>query len=273
MRWPAARCSVMRLPRSLRREQSAVAVVIGPDRPDVAAEVEALLPLGARIRPGRAARHGTCGARGACGTGRGAMTIFCPRCSFAVRRWFAPRRLVCRYGLRLPMARRLLRLGFEAADPTGYGRLVMRDGVLESHRRAQGCERGRAEAIRFCNAGLMALDGRHAPAILNFDRQFERSERILSDRRSGACSRQRLERWPHSVRLKARCRGRQRPRPARCCGSRIPAPQAPGGDEGGRDADCAPRPCSSAHVRRSAAYVLIEPNVVFGPGVTIAEAG
>ena len=56
-------------------------------------------------------------------------------------------------------------LGFEARDPTGYGRFVVRDGVLEAiveHKDATEAQR----AITLCNAGLMALDGRQALAIL-----------------------------------------------------------------------------------------------------------
>ncbi len=56
-------------------------------------------------------------------------------------------------------------LGFEAADPTGYGRFIM-DGsdltAIREHKDASPAER----AVRLCNAGLMALDGRVALAIL-----------------------------------------------------------------------------------------------------------
>ncbi|UYN97128.1 MAG: bifunctional UDP-N-acetylglucosamine diphosphorylase/glucosamine-1-phosphate N-acetyltransferase GlmU [Enhydrobacter sp.] len=49
-------------------------------------------------------------------------------------------------------------LGFKAGDPAPYGRLVVRDGVLErivESRDAVGAER----AIDFCNSGVMCLDG------------------------------------------------------------------------------------------------------------------
>ena len=56
-------------------------------------------------------------------------------------------------------------LGFRAADPTGYGRLVT-DGntllAIREHADASDAER----AITLCNAGLMAFDGRRALDIL-----------------------------------------------------------------------------------------------------------
>ncbi len=56
-------------------------------------------------------------------------------------------------------------LGFEASDPTGYGRLVVANGTLvaiKEERDATAAER----ALTLCNAGLMALDGRRALALL-----------------------------------------------------------------------------------------------------------
>ncbi|HEY7382327.1 MAG TPA: bifunctional UDP-N-acetylglucosamine diphosphorylase/glucosamine-1-phosphate N-acetyltransferase GlmU [Beijerinckiaceae bacterium] len=56
-------------------------------------------------------------------------------------------------------------LGFEARDPTGYGRLILNGtrlaGITEE-REATAAER----QIRFCNAGLMALQGRIALDVL-----------------------------------------------------------------------------------------------------------
>jgi bifunctional UDP-N-acetylglucosamine pyrophosphorylase/glucosamine-1-phosphate N-acetyltransferase len=56
-------------------------------------------------------------------------------------------------------------LGFRAADPTGYGRLLVEGGRLVAIREeadATDAER----AIRLCNAGVMALDGRKALDII-----------------------------------------------------------------------------------------------------------
>ena len=53
----------------------------------------------------------------------------------------------------------LVALGFEAANPLGYGRLLTAAGELvaiREHKDATDVER----AVTLCNSGLMALDGR-----------------------------------------------------------------------------------------------------------------
>ncbi len=60
----------------------------------------------------------------------------------------------------------LAALGFEAADPTGYGRLIEREGALAAVREekdASAAER----AIRRCNAGPLAFSGARARARLD----------------------------------------------------------------------------------------------------------
>ena len=57
-------------------------------------------------------------------------------------------------------------LGFEAADPTGYGRFLERDGALvaiREHKDASAQER----EIRRCNAGTVALAGATALSLLD----------------------------------------------------------------------------------------------------------
>ena len=54
-------------------------------------------------------------------------------------------------------------LGFRPADPTGYGRLMTKDGELVAigeEKDATPAER----AITLCNGGLMALAGEHGAA-------------------------------------------------------------------------------------------------------------
>lgn len=56
-------------------------------------------------------------------------------------------------------------LGFHAEDPTGYGRLIEKDGELlaiREHREASVEEL----KVDFCNAGIMALAGKHALSML-----------------------------------------------------------------------------------------------------------
>lgn len=56
-------------------------------------------------------------------------------------------------------------LGFTAADPTGYGRLVTKDGLLLAIKEEKDAN-AEERAIRFSNAGLMALSGAHALELL-----------------------------------------------------------------------------------------------------------
>lgn len=56
-------------------------------------------------------------------------------------------------------------LGFEARQPAGYGRLVIEDGALKAILEDRDASLAERE-ISICNAGLMALDGSRALAIL-----------------------------------------------------------------------------------------------------------
>jgi bifunctional UDP-N-acetylglucosamine pyrophosphorylase / glucosamine-1-phosphate N-acetyltransferase len=56
-------------------------------------------------------------------------------------------------------------LGFEAKQPAGYGRFILQDGTLKAIREDRDASAAERE-IKLCNAGLMALDGRHALALI-----------------------------------------------------------------------------------------------------------
>jgi bifunctional UDP-N-acetylglucosamine pyrophosphorylase / glucosamine-1-phosphate N-acetyltransferase len=56
-------------------------------------------------------------------------------------------------------------LGFRAADPTGYGRLVVEGGRLTAIREQADASPAERE-ITLCNAGVMAFDGRKALSII-----------------------------------------------------------------------------------------------------------
>jgi bifunctional UDP-N-acetylglucosamine pyrophosphorylase/glucosamine-1-phosphate N-acetyltransferase len=59
----------------------------------------------------------------------------------------------------------IVALGFEAKDPTGYGRLIVKDEALEAIREDRDAS-APERAIRTCNAGMMALAGRYALGLL-----------------------------------------------------------------------------------------------------------
>ena len=70
--------------------------------------------------------------------------------------------------MRAPLAKgvALAVLGFRAADPTGYGRLLMQGGKLVAIRE-QADASAEERKVTLCNAGVMAFDGRRALQILD----------------------------------------------------------------------------------------------------------
>jgi len=136
-----------------------IAVVVGPGQAAVAAEVRRLAPK-ARIFVQKARRgtaHAVLAAKGAIKPGDDVIVVYGD--TPLVR----PQTLVAiREALNhAPVAV----LGFRAADPAGYGRLIVEGGELVAVREdkdASPAER----AIRLCNAGIMALAGKHAVKLL-----------------------------------------------------------------------------------------------------------
>lgn len=85
------------------------------------------------------------------------------------------------------------RRNYQAADPTGYGRLLVDGGdlvAIREHKDATPAER----AVRLCNAGLMALDGRKALALLdsigddNAQKEFYLTDAVAMARAQGAAA-------------------------------------------------------------------------------------
>jgi bifunctional UDP-N-acetylglucosamine pyrophosphorylase/glucosamine-1-phosphate N-acetyltransferase len=164
-----------------------VAIVIAPDRDDLAAEVRRLVP-GASIHiqsERRGTAHAVLAAREALGKGHEDVLVV-----FADTPLIGPATLR-RLCAALETGNAVVALGFEAKDPTGYGRLI-RDGegslvAIREHRDASAAER----ASTLCNAGLMALSGRQALPILeaigndNAQREFYLPDAVAVARRSG----------------------------------------------------------------------------------------
>ena len=72
-------------------------------------------------------------------------------------------------------------LGFRTGNPDGYGRLIEKDGkllLIREHRDASELER----KIRFCNSGIMAINGKRALELLDaVSNENARSEYYLTD--------------------------------------------------------------------------------------------
>ena len=154
-----------------------VAVVVGPARPDVEAEARSLSP-GASIfvqteRLGTA--HAVLAAREALARfHHDIIVLFADTPLLETETLIAMRR-------RLEAGNAVVALGFEAIDPTGYGRLVTDGTILNSireHKDASESER----AIRLCNSGLMAIDGALALSLLDaVDQNNAQKEFYLTD--------------------------------------------------------------------------------------------
>ncbi len=141
---------------------AAVAVVVGPGRDDVAAAARAASP-GAEIfvqTERRGTAHAVLAARDALARGYDDVLV-----AFADTPLVRPDTLRA-MRTELVAGASVVVLGFEARDPTGYGRLLTEGDQLvgiREHKDATEAER----AIRLSNAGLMALDGRTALATLD----------------------------------------------------------------------------------------------------------
>jgi bifunctional UDP-N-acetylglucosamine pyrophosphorylase/glucosamine-1-phosphate N-acetyltransferase len=140
----------------------ALAVVIGPDHKAVADEV-------ARVRPDAATfiqaerlgtAHAVLAAREAIARGADDLLVAFGDTPLISAATFARLRAPLEKGATLAV------LGFRAADPTGYGRLLLEGDhlmAIREHADASAEER----KVTLCNAGVMAFDGRRVLEILD----------------------------------------------------------------------------------------------------------
>ncbi|MDE2362612.1 MAG: bifunctional UDP-N-acetylglucosamine diphosphorylase/glucosamine-1-phosphate N-acetyltransferase GlmU [Hyphomicrobiales bacterium] len=242
-----------------------LALVIGPDRPDVAEAARKAAP-NAEIfvqtqRLGTA--HAVLAARAAIERGYDDILIAFADTPLIEADTFRALRGALDEGATVAV------LGFEAASPDGYGRLVT-DGqggllAIREHKDANDAER----AITLCNAGLMAVAGAHALALLdavqasNAQKEYYLTDIVAGARAGGLATAVRVapeaEVQGVNDRLQlaaceATAQTRLRDRAMRG-GATLIAPQTVwfnADTEIGRD-------------------VTIEPNVFFGPRVKIAD--
>ena len=140
---------------------AALAVVVGPDHRAVEEETRRLRPDAAtyvqRERLGTA--HAVLAAREAIARGADDLLVAFGDTPLISAATFERLRAALKSGATLAV------LGFRAADPTGYGRLLVEDGrlvAIREHADASAQQR----AITLCNAGVMAFDGRRALEII-----------------------------------------------------------------------------------------------------------
>ncbi len=242
-----------------------LAVVIGPDRPDVAKAVAAIAPEAQVFeqKERRGTAHAVLQAAPAIEAGcRALVVLFGDTPLIRAETIRALADSVAEGGNAVAV------LGFEAADPTGYGRLLTEAGELvaiREHKDASEAER----QVRLCNGGLMALRGDIALDLL---------------RAVGSNNAQNEFYLPDCVSL-ARQRGE------RATVIRVPEQEALGVNDRVQLAACEAvlqKRLRETHMRNGVTMiapetvylsldteigrdVVVEPNVVFGPGVTVEE--
>jgi bifunctional UDP-N-acetylglucosamine pyrophosphorylase/glucosamine-1-phosphate N-acetyltransferase len=140
-----------------------IAVVVAPDRDDVTDEIRRAAPAAVTVvqRERRGTAHAVLAARDALARGYDEVLVLFADTPLVTARTLAAMRA------ELAAGAAVVALGFEARDPTGYGRFILADGDLRAIREHKDASEAERAACRVCNAGLMALDGSRALAILD----------------------------------------------------------------------------------------------------------
>lgn len=162
----------------------------------------------------------------------------------------------------------IVALGFEAKDPTGYGRLVLKDGVLEAIREERDAS-AEERKVTTCNAGLMGVSGRHALDLLeaigceNSQKEYYLTDivAIARERKLAACALIVSEDEVLGVNDRVQLAAAEALFQARLRESALHA--------GVTLVD--PSSVTLAFDTALAQDVTIEPNVVFGPGVAVGS--
>jgi bifunctional UDP-N-acetylglucosamine pyrophosphorylase / glucosamine-1-phosphate N-acetyltransferase len=140
---------------------TSLAVVIGPDHETVGDEAKRYRPdtqiFVQRDRKGTA--HAVLAARAALARGADDLIVAFGDTPLISASTFERLRTPLRQGATLSV------LGFRAADPTGYGRLLVENGKLAAIREHGDASPAERE-VTLCNAGVMAFDGHRALSIL-----------------------------------------------------------------------------------------------------------
>ena len=140
---------------------TSLAVVVGPDHQAVSDEARRSRPdaetFVQRDRKGTA--HAVLAARDALARGADDLLIAFGDTPLISAVTFERLRAALQQGATLAV------LGFEAADPTGYGRLLVKDGRLVAIREQADASPAERD-VTLCNAGIMAFDGHKALSII-----------------------------------------------------------------------------------------------------------
>jgi len=251
---------------SAAREAGAnrLAAVIGPGRDDVAEEIGKYAPEAQVFvqteRLGTA--HAVLAARGALEQPADDILVL-----FADTPLVRPDTLM-RLRAALAEGAAVAVLGFQASDPAGYGRLIVENGSLVAIREDKDAAADEKK-IGFCNAGLMALSGAHALGLLdavtnaNAKREFYLTDVVGLARGAGlrTVALEAGEDEVQGVNTRAQLAAVEATLQQRL---RLAAM------DGGATM-IAPETVFLSADTKIGQDVLIEPNVVFGPGVTVED--
>jgi len=255
---------VVHVLEAVKETDGAVAVVIGPEQDRVAAAVRAALPAAAIFVQAerRGTAHAVLAARAAIARGTDDVLVV-----FADTPLVRPQTLA---RLRAPLAQghAVAVLGFRPADPSGYGRLIMegeRLAAIREEKDASAAER----TVTLCNAGLMALKGDVALAILdrigdqNAKREFYLTDAVAIARQMGlkAVAIETEEDEVRGINSQAQLAEAESALQKRLRAAALDAGVTM----------VAPETVHLAADTRLARDVTIEPYVVFGPGVVVEE--
>ncbi|PNG25186.1 bifunctional UDP-N-acetylglucosamine diphosphorylase/glucosamine-1-phosphate N-acetyltransferase GlmU [Methylocella silvestris] len=139
-----------------------IVVVVGPDQEALEAEARLIVPDVECVIQAerRGTAHAVLAAREAIAAGYDDIIVAFADTPLVQPETFSKMRIALAAGETAVVC-----LGFEAKDPTGYGRLIMKDGVLESIREDRDANPDERK-LSTCNAGLMGISGRHALDLL-----------------------------------------------------------------------------------------------------------
>jgi bifunctional UDP-N-acetylglucosamine pyrophosphorylase/glucosamine-1-phosphate N-acetyltransferase len=244
---------------------SETVVVIGPDCPAVSAEIKRLAPsapvVEQRERLGTA--HAVLQAEAQIARGFSAVVVLfgdTPLVRPETIRALAERVQQGKIGVAV--------MGFEARDPTGYGRLIM-DGAHLIGIREHKDTTERERAITWCNGGLMALRGELAlPLLKAVQSKNAQNEFYLTDCVALACARG-LAASVVEVSEEEALGVNDRAQLAAC--EAVLQKRMRAGHLKNGVTMIAPETVYFSQDTSIARDVLIEPNCVFGPGVSIGE--
>lgn len=243
---------------------NALAVVIGPGRDDVSAEVRRFSETAESFvqTERRGTAHAVLAAKAALARGFDDLVVMFGDTPLVRGETIDRMRAAVAGGAAVAV------MGFEAEDPTGYGRLIMEKGELvaiKEQKDASEAER----AIRLANGGIMALDGRKALAILeaigcnNAQNEYYLPDAVAVARAQGLRCAVVMASPDEVVGVNDRA---QLAAAEAVMQERLRADAMRGGAT-----LIAPQTVFLSSDTRLGKDVLIEPNVWFGPGVVIAD--